>query len=298
MKTFIVLISMLAAFLITLAHPASAAVQVVSRSPYAGAIAIDAATGRVLFEDNADAPLYPASVTKLMVLLVLLDAIEEGRMNPAEPVTVTAEAAKIGGSQVYLKKNEVFPVNDLIYALMIESANDAAAALAIHYAGSKAAFVDLMNARAREIGMKDTIFRSVHGLPPGRGQLPDVSTARDIATLSREVLKKPGALRYTSTRRRPFRAHTGHPFMMTNHNKLLGRVEGCDGLKTGYFRAAGYSIAATATKSNKRVIAVVLGASHAKVRNAKAKEMLAKGLRELAAPAACAVPAAAHRSSR
>ncbi len=298
MKTKFVLISMLAVILITRAVPASAAVQVVSKSPYAGAIAIDAATGRVLFEDNADARLYPASVTKLMVLLVLLEAIEAGRMNPAEPVTVTAEAAKIGGSQVYLKENEVFSVNDLMYALMVESANDAAVALAIHYAGSKAAFVDLMNARAREIGMKDTIFRSVHGLPPGKGQSPDVSTARDIARLSREILKKPGALKYTSTRCRSFRTHTGHPFMMTNHNKLLGRVEGCDGLKTGYFRAAGYSIAATATKNNKRAIAVVLGASHAKVRNAKAKEMLANGLRDLATSAASAAPAAAHGSPR
>ncbi len=298
MRKNIVLIAMLAVILMALAVPASAAVRIVSKSPYAGAIAIDAATGRVLFEDNADALLYPASVTKLMVLLVLLEAVEAGRMNPAEPVTVTAEAAKIGGSQVYLKTNEVFPVNDLLYALMVESANDAAAALAIHYAGSKAAFVDLMNKRAREIGMKDTIFRSVHGLPPGRGQLPDISTARDIAALSREILKKPGALKYTATRRRPFRAHTGHPFIMTNHNKLLGKVEGCDGLKTGYFRAAGYSIAATAAKNNKRAIAVVLGASHAKVRNAKAKEMLAAGLRELAACASPAAPAAAQGSSR
>jgi D-alanyl-D-alanine carboxypeptidase (penicillin-binding protein 5/6) len=180
-----------------------------------------------------------------------------------------------------LKENEVFPVNELIYALIVQSANDAATALAIHYAGSKAAFVDLMNRRAQEIGMKDTIFRSVHGLPPGRGQLPDVSTPRDIAKLCRELLKKPGALKYTSTRQRPFRAHAAQPFIMRSHNRLLKTTEGCDGLKTGYFRAAGFSIAATASKRNQRAIAVVLGAQNGRVRDTKAKQLLTRGLTEL-----------------
>jgi len=265
-----------------------------SKSPYSGAIAIDAATGKVLFEDNADAKAYPASITKLMVLLVILDAVEAYRLTLDEPVTVTAQASKIGGSQVYLKENEVFPVNELLYALIVESANDAATALAIHYAGSKEAFVDLMNKRAREIGMRDTIFRSVHGLPPGRGQLPDVSTPRDIAALCRVLLKKPAALRYTSARRRLFRADAGEPFVMVNHNRLLGKVEGCDGLKTGYFRAAGFSIAATATKQGKRAIAVVLGASNGRVRNTKARDILAKGLKKLVTNAPSPFPATAH----
>lgn len=294
MKPNRVLVSMLAILLLASAGAAAAPLAAVSRSPYAGAIAVDAATGRVLFEDNADAQLYPASVTKLMVLLVLLEAVEAGRLTLNERVAVTAEAAKIGGSQVYLKTGEVFPVEELLYALVIASANDAAAALAIHYAGSKAAFVDLMNARAREIGMKDTVFRSVHGLPPGKGQLPDVSTARDIAALCREILETPRALKYTSTRRHVFRAGTPHPFVLTTHNKLLGKVAGCDGLKTGYFRAAGYSIAATAAKNGKRTIAVVLGASNAKVRNAKAKELLVRGLHELAPPATVPASAAAQ----
>jgi D-alanyl-D-alanine carboxypeptidase (penicillin-binding protein 5/6) len=260
----------------------AAPIEVVARNPYAGAICIDAATGKVLFEDNADVTAYPASITKLMVLLVVLDAVDAGHLSLDEPVTVTAKAAKIGGSQVYLKENEVFPVDELLYALMIQSANDAATALAIHYAGSKAAFVDLMNARAQEIGMKDTVFHSVHGLPPGKGQLPDVSTPRDIAILCRELLKRPDVLKYTSTRLRPFRADAAEPFMMLNHNRLLKSTEGCDGLKTGYFRAAGYSIAATASRRNRRVIAVVLGAKSARVRDAKAKEMLNKGLKDLA----------------
>jgi D-alanyl-D-alanine carboxypeptidase (penicillin-binding protein 5/6) len=297
MKMKLALVSTLIILLLSCTGAAAPALQIIAKSPYAGAIAIDAATGRVLFEDNADAKAYPASITKLMVLLVILDAVEAGRLTLDEPVTVTAQASKIGGSQVYLKDNEVFPVDELLYALIVQSANDAATALAIHYAGSKEAFVELMNARAREIGMRDTIFRSVHGLPPGRGQLPDVSTPRDIAKLCRELLKKPNALQYTSTRRRLFRADVAEPFMMVNHNRLLGNTEGCDGLKTGYFRAAGYSVAATATKRGKRAIAVVLGAANERVRNAKAKEILVTGLKELVTNASSSVPATARESS-
>jgi len=280
--------------LLVCAASSAAALEAISRNPYSGAIVIDAATGKVLFEDNADGRGYPASITKLMVLLVILDAVDAHRLSLNEPVTVTAKASKIGGSQVYLKENEVFPVDELLYALVVQSANDAATALAIHYAGGKEAFVELMNRRAQEIGMKDTIFRSVHGLPPGKGQLPDVSTPRDIAKLCRELLKKPGVLKYTSTRQRSFRADTAQPFMMRNHNRLLGRIQGCDGLKTGYFRAAGFSIAATASRRNQRAIAVVFGASNGKVRDAEAKEMLSRGLMELVMKAT--PPAAASAS--
>ena len=295
MKMHLSLVSTLILLLLLCTVTTATALAIMSRSPYSGAIVIDAATGKVLFEDNADARGYPASITKLMVLLVILEAVEAHRLTLDEPVTVTAQVSKIGGSQVYLKDNEVFPVDELLYALIVQSANDAATALAIHYAGSKAAFVELMNRRAQEIGMRDTVFRSVHGLPPGKGQLPDISTPRDIAKLCRELLKKPRALKYTSTRQRPFRADAAEPFMMRNHNRLLGRIEGCDGLKTGYFRAAGFSIAATASKRDQRAIAVVLGASNGKVRDARAKEMLTKGLMKLAMNAP---PAAPHTSNR
>jgi len=281
MKKHPSLVSTLILLLLLCTATTAAALGVISRSPYAGAIVIDAVTGKVLFENNADVRGYPASVTKLMVLLVILDAVDTHRLTLGEPVRVTAKASKIGGSQVYLKENEVFSVDELLYALIIQSANDAATALAIHYAGGKEAFVDLMNKRAQEIGMKDTVFRSVHGLPPGRGQLPDISTPRDIAKLCRELLKKPGALKYTSTRQRLLRANTAEPFMMTSHNRLLKNTEGCDGLKTGYFRAAGYSIAATASKNDQRAIAVVFGAVNRRVRDANAKRMLIKGLNEL-----------------
>ncbi len=292
-KTNLLHISTLVLVLLLCTVSTATALKPISKNPYSGAIVIDAATGKVLFEDNADTKGYPASVTKLMVLLVILEAVESHHLKLGEPVTVTAEASKIGGSQVYLKENEVFPVDELLYALIIQSANDAATALAIHYAGSKGAFVELMNKRAREIGMKNTVFHTVHGLPPSRGQLPDVSTPRDIAKLCQELLKNRNALKYTSTKVRPFRADTAEPFIMTNHNKLLKRIEGCDGFKTGYFRAAGYSIAATATKNDRRAIAVVFGAVDGKVRDKKAKEILTKGLMKLVTTAPPPAPAPA-----
>jgi serine-type D-Ala-D-Ala carboxypeptidase (penicillin-binding protein 5/6) len=228
-------------------------------SPYVGAITIDAATGKVLFEDKADAQGYPASVQKAMTLLVILDKVSQKTLNINESVPVTVEASKIGGSQVYLDPRETFPVDELLYALMVQSANDAAVALATHVAGSKDAFVELMNQKAKAIGMKNTTFHSVHGLPPTEGEGPDVTTARDLALLGRElVLKHPEALKYTSTIKRDFRNGT---FTMENHDHLLKTFPGCDGLKTGYYKQAGYSILATATRNKTRVITVILGAA-------------------------------------
>jgi D-alanyl-D-alanine carboxypeptidase (penicillin-binding protein 5/6) len=275
------LISSLILVLLVCAVQPAAALKVMSRHPYLSVITVDADTGKVLYEDNADAKGYPASVTKLMVLLILLEAIDAHKLTLEEPVTVTAAASKIGGSQVYLAENEVFPVEELLYALVIESANDVAVALAIHYAGSKDAFVELMNARAQEIGMKDTVFHSVHGLPPGRGQLPDVSTARDLVKLSLVLVKKSEVFKYTSLRTRLFRTDADEPFIMTSSNTLLKTMKGCDGLKTGFFFAAGFSIVATAAKADKRAVAVVLGAENQKVRDSKAKKMLTEGLSEL-----------------
>lgn len=266
-----------------IATKSSPRVEVISRDPYLGAIVIDAATNTVLMEDNADVPGYPASMVKMMNLLLILEAIEAKYITPQDKITVSAEVSRIGGSQVYLKENEVFTVDDLLYALMIQSANDAAAALATYYAGSKEAFVYLMNKRARELGMNDTTFHSVHGLPPGRGQLPDVSTPRDITKLCLELLKHSDALKYASTKVRRFRTDAPEPFIMRNHNRLVGNYEGCDGLKTGFFWAAGFSIAATAANEEGRVITVIMGSAYSKVRDKKAREFLSKGFVELAA---------------
>lgn len=249
-----------------------------ARSPYLGAMVMDAATGRVLFEDGASARGYPASTLKLMDLLVILERIEARQLTWTNLVTVSARAAKTGGSQVYLKEKEVFTVDELLFALMIQSANDAAVALAEHVAGTAEGFVALMNRRAQELGMKDTVFNSVHGLPPSAGQRPDVTTARDFAILCRELLKHPYALRYTSTRERPFRPGVpGKTIAMRSHNPLLGKVEGCDGLKTGYITAAGYSIAATAQRNGRRIIVVVLDSADRRERDAKAAELIERG---------------------
>lgn len=259
-----------------------AALAPVSKDPYLGAIVLDAATGQVLFADQADAVGYPASVLKLMDLLVILDKVQQGVVRFDDRVTVTAEASKIGGSQVYLAEKETFTVDELLYALMIQSANDAATALAIRLGGSKDGFVQLMNEKAQALGMRQTRFTSVHGLPPGEGQQPDVTTARDLAVLCRELAKYPDAFRYTSTQVRGFRNNT---FEMRNHNKLLGAVEGVDGFKTGYYRAAGFSTAVTAQRDGVRIIVVVLGSVSKEVRDAKAAELLARGFLAVPRPA-------------
>ena len=242
--------------------------------PYVGAIVIDADSGDVLYADQAERPAYPASVVKLMAFLIVIEEIEVGRLKLTDEVTVTAEASRMGGSQVYLAENEVFTVEDLLYALMIQSANDAAVALAIHIAGSKDEFVDLMNSRAAALGMKSTHYTSPHGLPPSRGQAPDVTTAQDVAILARRVVTHSEALRYTSTHVRELR---DGKFIMRSHNKLLDMVEGCDGLKTGYYWKAGFSVAATAERDGVRVIAVVLGSESSKMRDLKTAELLGRG---------------------
>ena len=245
-----------------------------SRDPYISALVIDADTNQVLFEDNAGAVVYPASVLKLMDLLVILEYLEQGKVKLDQMVQVTKEASQMGGSQVYLDPNEQFTVEDLLYALAVQSANDAAVALATHLAGSTKAFIALMNMRAQELGMKDTHFYSVHGLPPAKGQKPDETTARDLSILARELAKKPEIFVYTGTTDRSIR---DGKFIMRNHNHLLGRVNGCDGFKTGYFHAAGFSIVATAQREGTRIIAIVMGSKDRKVRDAKTAELLAKG---------------------
>jgi len=251
-----------------------AKIKTIAKDPYISALVLDADTGKVLFADHPDAVVYPASVLKLMNLLVILDQVKEGRIKLDDMVKITREASRIGGSQVYLDPRESFSVDELLYALMVQSANDAAMALAIHVAGSKEGFVDLMNQKAQELGMKNTHFYSVHGLPPGAGQKPDESTAFDFSILCRTLSKMPEALKYTSTEERGFR---NGKFIMRNHNHLLGKVVGCDGFKTGYFEAAGFSIAATAKRGGVRIIAIVMGSKNRKVRDSKAAELLAKG---------------------
>lgn len=248
--------------------------------PVKGAIIMDAATGAVIFQEDADIVSPPASVTKLMTFLIVSDRIAAGAITLDTPVPITAEDAKTGGTQVWLDPRETFTVEELLYALMIQSANDAASALARAAAGSREAFVALMNERSRGLGMTHTTWRSPHGLPPSDRKLAnsDVTSPRDLAILSRELLLKTDVLKYTATKERPFGAgKRPEPVIMRNHNKLLGRVAGVDGLKTGFTNAAGFCLAATAQRGDKRIIVAVMGSPSAKVRDVYVASLIEKG---------------------
>lgn len=258
---------------------------------YTGAIVMDAASGRVLFEDNANVSNPPASMTKLMTFAVLHDKLASGALTLSTPVRVTAEDSSMGGTQVYLDPRETFPVEELIYAMMIQSANDAAHALARAAAGSSQAFVELMNAKARELGMTHTTFRSPHGLPPKGRRLADsdLSTPRDFALLCRYLLQHTDVLKYASVKERAFGAGIrAKPQEMINHNKLLGRIAGVNGLKTGYTESAGYCISVSAERNGRTIIVVVMGAfghnrtiDKGQARDLKAIELLEKGFATL-----------------
>jgi len=259
--------------------PAKSAVPAgtIYKDPYLGAIVVDAASGTPLFQDNPDVRGRPASSLKLMDLLLITEQIERGQLSLTDSVPVSARATRAGGSQVWLKEHEVFTVDEMLYALMVQSANDAAVALAERSAGSVEAFVDLMNRRAKELGMNNTVVRTVHGLPPSKGQEPDEMSPRDLSILCRELLKHPDVLRYTSTKTHTFRPGSPAHVDMRNHDHLLGSVVGCDGFKTGYYAKAGYTIALTAQRNGQRVIAIVMNSPTLKKRDAKATALINQG---------------------
>lgn len=225
-----------------------------------GAICVDAASGRVLAEENPDTTGLPASVTKLMTVLLVLEDVDAGQARLSDLVAVDAAATRFGGSTVALAAGERQSLDDLVAAALLRSANDAAAALACARAGNLPAFVARMNARAAALGMTRTRFVTPNGLTYGQGP-HDTTTARDLALLCRELLRHPAILTYTSCKARAFRPISiGNRVDMTNHNHLLASYAGCDGLKTGWTVAAGASIVTTATRDGRRVIAVVLSA--------------------------------------
>jgi D-alanyl-D-alanine carboxypeptidase len=256
------------------------------RRAYVGAIAVDADSGRVLFEDNADVVSPPASMTKLMTFAVVHDKLIDRSLKLDTPVTVTAADSDIGGTQVWLKQGEIFSVEELLYAMMIQSGNDAAHALARTAAGTPAAFVELMNAKARALGMTHTTFRTAHGLPPENRKTAegDLTSPRDYAMLSRYLVHETDIIKYSGVRNRDFGAGQRTPdrvIKMTNHNHLVGKVAGVDGLKTGFTRSAGYCLAATAERNNRRIIVVVMGSPDSKTRDFKVMELLEQGFANL-----------------
>jgi len=219
-------------------------------------LVVDADSGTVLAERDAHRRWPPASMTKMMTVLLAMERVQDGSLSLDEPVRTSAWASRIGGSQVYLAAGETFPLGELLKAIMIASANDAAVAVAEHIAGTSAAFVELMNARAKALGLAETTYQSPHGLPPGKGQTADITSAHDLAVLGRELMKFPEVMRWAGTPSAGFRNDT---LQMSNTNHLVRTYAGATGLKTGYYHEAGFSVTATATRNDLRLLAVVLG---------------------------------------
>jgi len=276
-------------------------------SDYKGAIVTDAATGAVLFERSADEISPPASMTKLMTYAVLVDQMRKGTIALSTPVTVTAADAKVGmwkdSTSVWLRQNEVFTVEELIYAMMIQSANDAAYALAARAADSVDAFVGLMNAKARELGMTHSTFRSPHGFPPPGRHIADgdLTSPRDFAVLCRYLLLHTDVVKYTSIKTRLFGAGSRlQPTQMSNHNHLLGKIQGMDGLKTGFTNGAGFCLSATVMRNGRRIIVVVMDSPDPRTRDLKVvPDLITRGFELLPAtgPLFPARPAAAAGAS-
>ena len=240
-----------------------------------GAVLMDIATGTVLYEKNAHARLSPASVTKVMTMLLIMEAIDSGRIGWDDTVTASETAAAKGGSQIYLKVGETMTVQDLVKSIAVSSANDAACAMAEHIAGSESAFVSLMNQRAKELGMNDTNFVNCTGLDDADEAKEHLTSAYDIAVMSRELLKNhPDIQKFTTIWMDTVR---GGEFGLSNTNKLVRFYNGCTGLKTGYTSGAGFCLSASAEREGLGLIAVVLGCETSQERFTACKSMLDYG---------------------
>lgn len=246
------------------------------------AILVDARSGKILFEKNIDEPLPIASVTKLMTLVIILEAVDQGKIALTDMVTTSKHAASMGGSQVWLEVGEQLPLKEMLYAIAVGSANDASVAVAEYFAGSEAAFTELMNQKARELGLTNTEYSNASGLPPsvvGSGGR-QVMSARDVATLARYASQVPLLMDFVSTYEYTMRADSTQRPQLWNYNKLLRRYQGVDGFKTGYTTEAGYCLAATAVRNGLRLIAVVLGSTSEANRESDITKLLDYGFRE------------------
>ena len=239
------------------------------------AVLMDTATGTVLYEKNAHEPLAPASVTKIMTMLLIMEAIDSGKIRWEDMVTASETAAAKGGSQIYLKVGETMSVSDMVKSIAVSSANDCACAMAEHLAGSEAAFVEAMNQRAKDLGMKDTNFVNCTGLDDGPDAQKHKTSAYDIALMSRELLvNHPDIKKYTTIWMDTVR---NGAFGLSNTNKLIRFYSGATGLKTGFTSGAGYCLSATAEREGMELIAVVMGCQTSTERNAACKQLLDYG---------------------
>ncbi|MDM0460181.1 D-alanyl-D-alanine carboxypeptidase family protein [Clostridium perfringens] len=248
---------------------AEEAIEVEARS----ALLMEASTGKIIYEKNANEKFAPASVTKIMTMLLAMEKIDRGEMKLSDQITVSETAKKMGGSTMLLDVGEVRTVEEIIKGIGIASGNDAAVAMAEYLGGSESGFVEMMNKRAQELGMKNTTFKNCTGLPI-EGHL---STAYDISIMSRELLKHPTILKYTGTYMETISEGRKSPIELVNHNKLVRFFKGCDGLKTGFTNDAKYCISATATRDGVRMLSVIMGAPTFKIRNRDASMLMNYG---------------------
>lgn len=233
-------------------------------------ILLEPNSGKVIYEKNADEQFAPASVTKIMTMLLAMEALDDGRITLQDKIVCSEKVKSMGGSSMILDTGEVRTVEEILKGIAIASGNDAAVAMAEFLEGSEEAFAVKMNERAKELGMTNTHFENATGLSaPGH-----LSTARDISIMSRELLKHPIILKYSSIYMETISEGRKTPIELVNHNKLVRFYKGCDGLKTGFTQEAMYCISATSTRDNVRMLAVIMGAPTYKQRNADASKLM------------------------
>lgn len=237
------------------------------------AMMIEASTGTILYEKNIHERFFPASMTKIMSMLLFMEAIDKGDLKLDEEVRVSASASGMGGSQIYLEENEKMSVDNMLKGIAIASANDATVALAERVGGTETHFVEMMNKKAKELGLQNTHFMNSHGLDEEN----HYSSAFDMIAISRELIKHSKILEYSSIYETYLRPNTDKKTWLVNTNKLVRFYDGVDGLKTGYTEQAGYCLTATAKRSNMRLIAVVFGEQDSTVRNKEMSDMLDYG---------------------
>ncbi|MCM3599709.1 D-alanyl-D-alanine carboxypeptidase [Robertmurraya korlensis] len=234
------------------------------------AVLIERDTGTILYNKNSDEMLPPASMTKIMTMLLIMEAIDLGKIKWDDKIRTSEYAASMGGSQIFLEPGEEMTTEEMLKGIAIGSANDASVAMAERIAGSEEAFVEMMNAKVKELGLKNTVFKNVTGLPEDG----HYSTAHDMAVMAKELLKYEGITKFTGTYEAYLREQSDKKFWLVNTNRLVRFYPGVDGLKTGFTNEAKYCLTATAEKDGMRVIAVVFGAPTSKERNAQISKML------------------------
>lgn len=235
-------------------------------SPKYAAIVVDSGSGRTLYQDSANEPRYPASLTKMMTLYMLFEALDSGRISKTTPIPVSADASRRPPTKIGLKAGDTIDVDSAIRALVTKSANDVACAVGEYLGGSEAQFAAMMTARARGLGMRSTTFRNASGLPDSGQQ----TTARDMATLGLALRQRfPHHYGYFSTTSFGFRGRS-----IRGHNNLLGRVAGVDGIKTGYIRASGFNIVTSVSRGGRRLVIVVMGGTSAGQRDRHVQELI------------------------